>query len=49
MYKTNLNDTTILNISIVDFCCIISGISKNEALNLFWNNESTEKKIIKYK
>ena len=34
MMSINLSDTAILNIINADYCCIISGISKNEAINL---------------
>ena len=30
----NLKNIAILNIKVVDFCCINSGISKSEAVNL---------------
>ena len=30
----NLSNIAILNIKGSDYCCIISGISKNEAINL---------------
>ena len=33
----NLCDFTILNIKYSDYCCIISGISKNEAIKLMQN------------
>ena len=33
----NLNDIATLNIKGVDYCCIFSGISKNEAINLMRN------------
>ena len=35
MMSTNLDDIAVLNIKGVDSCCIISGISKSEAINLF--------------
>ena len=28
----NLSDITVLNIKSADYCCIISGISKSEAI-----------------
>ena len=30
MMSMNLRDTAILNIKSADYCCIVSGISKNE-------------------
>ena len=39
----NLSDIAILNIKNADYCCIISGISKNEAINLMQNADLTEK------
>ena len=43
MVSMNLNDTAILNITGSDYCCIISLISKNEAINLMQNADLTEK------
>ena len=40
----NLRDIAILKIKSVDYSCIISGISKNEAINLMQNAELTEKR-----
>ena len=37
MMSMNLSDTAILNIKSVDYRCIISGIRKNEAINLMQN------------
>ena len=34
MISINLSDIAILNIKGADYCCIISLISKNEAINL---------------
>ena len=39
----NLSDIAILNIKGADYHCIISGISKNEAINLIQNGNLTEK------
>ena len=55
MMSINLRDIAILNIHDVDYCCIINGISKSEAINLLqkadfikkWNILNY-KKIIKY-
>ena len=51
MMSMNLNDIAILNIKSADYCCRISGISKNKAINLMQNTNLTEKKwnIIKHK
>ena len=38
MMSMNLSDITILNIKGSDYCSIISGISKNEAINLMKKN-----------
>ena len=35
MMSMNLNDIVILNIRGVDYNCIINGISKSKAINLF--------------
>ena len=37
-----LSDIAILNIKGSDYCFIISGISKNEAINLMQNTDLTE-------
>ena len=39
----NLSDIAILNIKDSDYRCIISLISKNEAINLMQNADLTEK------
>ena len=38
----NLRDIAILNIKGSDYCCVISLISKNEAINLLQNADFTE-------
>ena len=43
MMSINLSDISILNIKGPDYCCIISLISKNEAINLLQNSNLTEK------
>ena len=43
MMSVNLSDTAILNIKASDYCCIISLISKNEAINILQNADLTEK------
>ena len=39
----NLSDIAILSIKSADCCCNISGISRNEAINLNQNTDFTEK------
>ena len=43
MMSKNLSDIAIVNIHGVDYCCIISGINKNEAISLMQNIGSSEK------
>ena len=43
MMYMNLGDIDILNIKSSDYCCIISLISKNEAINLMQNAYLTGK------
>ena len=43
MMSMNLSDIAILNIKSVDYCCIISGISKRKAINLMQNIVLIEK------
>ena len=43
MMSMKLSDIAILNIKSVDYRCIISGINKNEAINLIRNADLTEK------
>ena len=43
MISINLNDHTILNINGVDYCGIINGISKSDAMNVLQNADLTEK------
>ena len=43
MMSMNLSDIAILNIKGSDYCCIISGISKSEAINLMQNTDLTKK------
>ena len=40
----NLSDMAILNIKSADYHCIISGISKSDAINLLQNTDLTEKR-----
>ena len=42
----NLSDSAILNIKDSDYCCIISLINKNEAVNIMQNADLTEKSRI---
>ena len=39
----NLSETAILNIKGADYCCIISGISKSQVINLMQNIDLTKK------
>ena len=41
----NLSNIAILNIKDSDYCCIISLISKNEAINLMQNANLIEKSV----
>ena len=43
MMSLNLSNIAILNIKGSNYCCIISGISKTEAINLMQNAALTEK------
>ena len=43
MISMNLSDTAILNSKGSDYCCIISLISKTEAIKLMENVSLTEK------
>ena len=43
MMSMKLSNIAISNIKGSDYCCIISSISKNEAINLLQNAELTEK------
>ena len=40
MMSMNLSNITILNVDGVDFCCIISGISKSKAV--FYSKKLTQ-------
>ena len=44
MKFVNLSNIAIPNIKGTNYCCIISLISKNEAINLFQNADLTEKR-----
>ena len=48
MMSINLNDIVILNITGSDYHCIISLVSKNEAVNLL-QNVDLNKKVKHYK
>ena len=43
MMSINLSDIATLKIKSSDYCCIISLISKNEAIDLLQNADLTEK------
>ena len=45
----NLSDAAILKIKNTDYRCIITGISKSEAINLMQNIDLTEKSKTLYK
>ena len=43
MMSMNLCDIVVLNIKDPDYRCIVSGISRNEAINIMQNADLTEK------
>ena len=43
MMSVNLSDIAILSIKGADYCCIISGINRKEAIKLMQNARLTEK------
>ena len=43
MMSINLDDIAALNIQGIDYCCMIKGISKSEAVNLLQNANSNKK------
>ena len=43
MMPMKLSNIAILKIKGADYCCIISGTSKSEAINLLQNIDLTEK------
>ena len=43
MMSMNLSGIAIVNVKSADYCCIINGISKNEAINLMQNADLTKK------
>ena len=57
MMSMNLRSIAISNINDVDYCCIITEISKNEAINLLQKaelnkiveNDQIKKNMFKYK
>ena len=51
MISMKLSNIAVLSIKGADYCCIITGISKSEAINLMQNIFLSKKKwdIIKYK
>ena len=51
MISIKLSNIAVLSIKGADYCCIITGISKSEAINLMQNIFLSKKKwdIIKYK
>ena len=48
MICINLSGIAILHIKISDYCCIFTLISKNEALKLMQDADSTEKWVKKF-
>ena len=49
MTSMNLSDIAILNIKSSDYRCIISRISKNEAINVMQNADFTKWNITEHK
>ena len=45
LMSINFSNIAILNIKGSDYCCIISLISKNEAMNLLQNADLTKKSV----
>ena len=43
MMYMNLSDTAIVNMKGSNYCCIVSLINKNEAINLMQNTDLAEK------
>ena len=43
MMSMNISHIYILNVKNADYCCIISGITKNEAIKLLKDIDLTEK------
>ena len=48
MMSMSFSNIVILNIKCADYCCIISGIRKSEAVNLF-QKVDIKKKVEHYK
>ena len=46
MMSMNLSNIAILNVKGFNYHCIITGISKNEAINLMQNTDLTKKSRI---
>ena len=46
MMSINPNDIAISNIQDVDYCCVINGIGKSDAMNALQNADLTGKKEI---
>ena len=46
LMSINLNNSTILSISGDDNCCIIKGISKDDAMKILQNTNLTEKRRV---
>ena len=43
MVSINVSDIVFLEIKTAGFCCIVSGISRSEAIKLLQNTDLTEK------
>ena len=43
MMSMNFSDIAILEIKNNDYCCMFTGMSKSEAVNLMQNIDSTQK------
>ena len=48
MMLMNLSDFGILKIKNISYCCIITGISKSEAIDLMQNIDLDKKKVENY-
>ena len=46
MMPINLNDVAILIVKCAEYFCVINGISKSDAVNVFENADLTEKRGI---
>ena len=44
MISMNLNDSAVLSVHGIDYCCIIKGISKSGAMGLLRNSSLNQKR-----